>query len=91
MLYEVITGNPLRVEAGERATGVDIPMSEMSGGGFVPQEGTGVTGTVLSAGHPAAGVFVYAYPEEAGTVRGPSFVAFTKTDDRGAFSSYNFV
>jgi len=79
-------GNPLRVDAGGRATGVDIPMSEMSGGGFVPQEGTGVTGTVLSAGHPAAGVFVYAYPEEAGTVRGPSFVAFTKTDGLGVFS-----
>jgi len=79
-------GNPLRVEAGGRATGVDIPMSEMSAGGFVAQEGTGVTGKVLSSGRPAAGVFVYAYPAEAGTVRGPSFVAFARTDDRGLFS-----
>lgn len=79
-------GNPVRVEAGGRSAGIEIPMSEMSGGGFAPQEGTGVTGSVLSDGNPASGVFVYAYPAEAGTVRGPSFVAFTKTDDRGRFS-----
>lgn len=79
-------GNPLRVEAGGRATGVDIPMSEMSAGGFVAREGTGVTGKVLSSGRPAAGVFVYAYPEEARAVRGPSFVAFARTDERGRFS-----
>ncbi len=79
-------GNPVRIEAGGRATGVDIPMFEMSGGGFVPQVGTGVTGTVRSAGRPASGVFVYAYPVKSGTVRGPSFVAFAKTDERGDFS-----
>ncbi|GAB4369903.1 MAG: hypothetical protein Kow00128_16490 [Deltaproteobacteria bacterium] len=79
-------GNPVQVEAGGRTAGIDLPMSEMSGTGFVAQEGTGVTGTVRSGGRPAAGVFVYAYPVEAGTVRGPSFVAFAKTDGRGVFS-----
>lgn len=79
-------GNPVQVEPGGRADAIEIPMSEMSGGGFVAREGTGVTGTVRSDGRPASGVFVYAYPVESGTVRGPSFVAFGKTDERGVFS-----
>lgn len=79
-------GNPIRVEPGGRVTNVEIPMAEMSGGGFVPREGTGVTGTVVSSGRPVGGAYVYAYPEEGGTVRGPSFVSFAKTDGSGRFT-----
>jgi hypothetical protein len=59
-------------------------MAEMSSG-FSPREGTGVSGKVLHGGKGAAAVFVYAYPAEAGTVRGPAWVAFARTDDRGRF------
>lgn len=77
--------NPVSLRAGTTESGVDIAMAEMSATGFVPLEGTEVSGTVLSVGKPARGAYVYAYPAEAGTVRGPSYVASAGTDDRGRF------
>jgi hypothetical protein len=77
--------NPVSVGAGRTASGIDLALSGMSAAGFVPQEGTGVIGSVRSGGKPARGAFVYAYPSEAGTVRGPAYAAFTRTDDLGRF------
>jgi hypothetical protein len=77
--------NPVSVGAGKTASGIDVVLSEMSAAGFVPQEGTGVVGSVRSRGKPARDAFVYAYPAEAGTVRGPAYVAFTRTDGIGRF------
>ncbi len=77
--------NPVSVGAGRTVSGIDLALSEMSSAGFVPQEGTDVTGSVRSGGKPARDAFVYAYPEEAGTVRGPAYVAFARTDDLGRF------
>jgi hypothetical protein len=78
-------GNPVSVPAGKAVRGVDVAMSEMSSAGFAPQEGTGVTGTVASAGRPVADAFVYAYPAGSRTVRGPSYAVFAKTDAGGRF------
>lgn len=77
--------NPVTVAPGGTAAGVDIALVEMSGGGFVPRDDTAVAGAVVSAGKPAPGVFVYAYPAEIGTVRGPAYVAYARTDGRGRF------
>ncbi|MBI5418648.1 MAG: hypothetical protein HZA60_01030 [Deltaproteobacteria bacterium] len=77
--------NPVSVRAGKAVSGVDIALAEMSSAGFVPQEGTGVSGTVLSGGKPARDAYVYAYSTDAGTVRGPAYVAFARTDDQGRF------
>jgi hypothetical protein len=77
--------NPVIVDAGKAATGVDIALAEMSSAGFSPQEGTGVLGVVLSGGKPVRDAAVYAYPADAGTVRGPSYVAFSRTDARGRY------
>jgi hypothetical protein len=79
------SGNPVPVAAGGKVEGIDVPLAEMSSGGFVPQEKTGVTGAVTSAGRPVPDAYVYAYPEEAGTVRGPAYVAFARTDGSGRF------
>jgi hypothetical protein len=78
-------GNPVRLLSGGTVKGVAVAVSEMSSGGFAPREGTGAQGTVLSGGKGAPGVFVYAYPAAAGTVRGPSWVAFARTDPSGRF------
>ncbi len=78
-------GNPVSVPAGGTVRGVDVAMSEMSSGGFSPQPGTGVAGTVTSGGRPVRGACVYAYPSGSGTVRGPAYAAFARTDDRGRF------
>lgn len=78
--------NPVIVSAGKAATGVDIALAEMSSAGFTPQEGTGVRGVVLSGGKPVRDANVYAYSTDAGTVRGPSYVAFARTDARGRYA-----
>lgn len=78
-------GNPVRLPAGGKVGGLRIALSEMTAGGFVPSEGTWAAGTVTSGGKPLRDAYVYAYPEEAGTVRGPSFVAFGRTDPEGRF------
>jgi hypothetical protein len=78
--------NPVIVDAGKAATGVDITLAEMSSAGFTPQEGTGVQGVVLSGGKPVRDATVYAYSADAGTVRGPAYVAFARTDARGRYT-----
>ena len=78
-------GNPVTVRGGEPAAGVVVPLAEMSSGGFAPREGTGVTGAVSAAGRPLPGAYVYAYPDNVGTVRGPSYVAFSRTGEDGRF------
>lgn len=77
--------NPVIVDAGKTSTGVDIALAEMSSAGFTPREGTGVLGVVLSGGKPVRDATVYAYSADAGTVRGPSYVAFARTDGRGRY------
>lgn len=78
-------GNPVAVAPGGRVAGVDVTLTEMSSGGFAPRPGTGVTGRVSSGGRGVGNAFVYAYPAGAGTVRGPSYVAFGRTDGAGRF------
>ncbi|MGE5188764.1 MAG: hypothetical protein ACM3NF_01770 [Gemmatimonadota bacterium] len=78
-------GNPVVVSPGGRVAGIDIPLAEMSSGGFAPRAGTGVTGRVTSKGKAAGDAFVYAYPAGARTVRGPSYAAFARTDGAGRF------
>lgn len=78
------TRNPVLVAAGKTAT-ADLSLTEMSSGGFVPQEGTGVTGSVSSGGRPVRDAYVYAYPASSGTARGPSYAAFARTDAAGRF------
>ena len=77
--------NPVIVDAGKTATGVVIALAEMSSAGFTPREGTGVRGIVLSGGIPVRDANVYAYSADAGTARGPSYVAFARTDARGRY------
>lgn len=77
--------NPVAVTAGGRLAGIDVPLAEMSSGGFTPQAGTAVAGRVTSRGQPAPGAFVYAYPSAAATVRGPSYAAFARTARDGRF------
>ena len=79
------TRNPVSVGAGKTVVGIDVVLSGMSAAGFVPREDTGVVGNVRSRGKPARDAFVYAYPAEAGTVRGPAYVAFARTDGTGRF------
>lgn len=78
-------GNPVAVAAGRAVEGIDVEMVEMSSGGFAPRRDTAVTGAVTSGGKPAPGAYVFAYASDAGTVRGPSFVAFAVADERGRF------
>ena len=78
-------GNPVSVTAAGAVRGVDVAMSEMSAGGFAPQAGTGVAGTVTSGDRPVRDAYVYAYPSDSGTVRGPAYAAFARSDDRGRF------
>ncbi len=78
-------GNPVAVTGGGAVRGIDVEMTEMSSAGFAPQAGTGVAGTVTSADRPVSGAFVYAYPSGSGTVRGPSYAAFARTDASGRF------
>ena len=78
-------GNPVSVTPGGRVGGIDVALAEMSSGGFSPRPGTGVTGTVTSKGKAVRDAFVYAYPSGAGTVRGPSYAAFARTDGAGRF------
>ncbi len=77
-------GNPVLVRAGTSAA-ADVALAEMTSGGFVPLAGTGVAGRVLSRGRPVRDAYVYAYPASAGTARGPSYVAFSRTDEAGRF------
>lgn len=78
-------GNPVVVRGGGATRGIDVPLVEMASGGFTPRAGTGVTGTVLAGGKPVSGVYVYAYPDNAGTVRGPAYSGFARTGDGGSF------
>lgn len=78
-------GNPVVLAAGKTVRGIDIAMQEMSSGGFIPREGTGVRGIVLSGRKPARDAYVYAYPAGTGTVRGPSYVAFARTGEDGRY------
>jgi len=79
------SGNPVRVAGGETVKGISISLVEMSSGAFTPREGTGVTGTVVLGGKPAKGAYVYAYPDNVGTVRGPSYAAFARAGGDGRF------
>jgi len=79
-------GNPVTLQGGESVRGIVIRLSEMSSGGFLPQEGTGVKGIVVSGGKPARDAYVYAYPDNVGTLRGPSYVAFARTGEDGRFA-----
>lgn len=79
------SGNPVRVSGGETVKGISFALVEMSSGGFVPRRGTGVTGAVVIDGKPAKGVYVYAYPDNVGTVRGPSYAAFARAGEDGRF------
>lgn len=78
-------GNPVAVTPGGRLAGIDIPLAEMSSGGFTARPGTGVTGRVSSTAGGVRDAYVYAYPLEAGTVRGPSYAAFARPDAAGRF------
>jgi len=78
-------GNPVRVPGKGGTARADVAMADVSGGGFAPRAGTGVTGLVTSGGRPVAGAWVFAYPAEGKTVRGPSFAAFARTDRQGRF------
>lgn len=78
-------GNPVAVTAGGAVRAIRIAMAEMSSAGFAPRAGTGVGGKVTSGGRPVRGAYVYAYPAGSLTVRGPSFVAFARTDAAGRF------
>lgn len=78
-------GNPVRVGGGAAARGIEVPLAEMSSGGFTAQENTAVTGSVSIGGRPAEGAHVYAYPAGAGTARGPSWVAFARVGADGRF------
>ncbi len=77
--------NPVRVAAGGRIGPAVVPLAEMSSGGFMPQEKTGVAGIVKMSGSPASGAYVYAYPAAAKTARGPAYVAFARTSADGRF------
>lgn len=79
-------GNPVRVTSGGRAAGIAIALAPMDAAGFAPRTGTGVAGRVTLGGRPARGAHVYAYPEEAGTVRGPAYVASARTGPDGRFA-----
>jgi len=78
--------NPVTVGGARSAGGLVVRLAEMSSGGFVPREGTGVRGTVVKGGAPAGDAYVYAYADNVGTVRGPSYVAFARTSGDGSFS-----
>ncbi|MHB8782983.1 MAG: carboxypeptidase-like regulatory domain-containing protein [Desulfobacteria bacterium] len=78
-------GNPVAVRDGGATRGIAVPLIEMSSGGFAPRAGTGVTGTVFAGGRAVPGAYVYAYPDNVGTVRGPAYAAFARTGDGGGF------
>jgi hypothetical protein len=78
-------GNPVTVRGGGSAHGILVPLAEMSSGGFTPREGTGVSGIVVAGGKPVRDAFVYAYPDNVGTVRGPAYAAFARAGEGGIF------
>lgn len=78
-------GNPVTVRDGGSVHGIVVPLAEMSSGGFTPREGTGVTGIVVAGGKPVRDAYVYAYPDNVGTVRGPAYAAFARTGEGGSF------
>jgi hypothetical protein len=78
-------GNPVTVRDGGSARGIVVPLAEMSSRGFTPREGTGVTGIVVAGGKPVRDAYVYAYPDNVGTVRGPAYAAFARTGEGGSF------
>ena len=78
-------GNPLTVRDGGSTRGIVVPLEEMSSGGFTPRAGTGVAGVVVAEGKPVPGAYVYAYPDNVGTVRGPAYSAFARTGEGGTF------
>ena len=78
-------GNPVAVRGGGATRGIVLPLEEMSSGGFAPRAGTGVTGAVFADGKPVPGAYVFAYPDNVGTVRGPAYAAFARTGEGGSF------
>jgi len=78
-------GNPVAVRGGGATRGIVLPLAEMSSGGFTPRAGTGVTGILFSDGAPVPGAYVFAYPDNVGTVRGPAYAAFARTGEGGSF------
>jgi len=77
--------NPVVARGGEATRGIAIPLVEMSSGGFAARAGTGVGGAVFVDGAPVQGAYVYAYPDNVGTVRGPAYLAFARTGRDGRF------
>jgi len=78
-------GNPVAVRGGGATRGIVLSLEEMSSGGFTPRAGTGVTGAVFADGTPVPGAYVFAYPDNVGTVRGPAYAAFVRTGEGGGF------
>lgn len=78
-------GNPAAIRSGGSARGISIPLVEMSSGGFAPRAGTGITGAVFAGGKPVPDAYVFAYPDNVGTVRGPAYAAFARTGEGGSF------
>jgi len=78
-------GNPVTVRDGGSARGIVVPLAEMSSRGFTPREGTDVTGIVVAGGKPVPDAYVYAYPDNVGTVRGPAYAAFARAGEGGGF------
>ncbi|MFA6147244.1 MAG: hypothetical protein WC899_03455 [bacterium] len=78
-------GNPVAVRGGGATRGIAVPLEEMSSRGFTPRPGTGAAGAVFADGRPVPGAFVYAYPDNVGTVRGPAYAAFVRTGEDGSF------
>lgn len=78
-------GNPVAVPGGGATRGIVLSLEEMSSDGFTPRAGTGVTGAVFADGKPVPDAYVYAYPDNAGTVRGPAFAAYARTGEGGRF------
>lgn len=78
-------GNPIAVRDGGATRGIVLSLQEMSSGGFAPRADTGVIGTVFADGKPVRGAYVYAYPDNVGTVRGPAYAAFARTAGNGNF------
>lgn len=78
-------GNPVAVRGGGATREIAVSLVEMSSGGFAPRAGTGVKGAVFAGGKPVPDAYVYAYPDNVGTVRGPAYAAFARTGDGGSF------
>ncbi|MDD5760880.1 MAG: hypothetical protein PHP88_00015 [bacterium] len=78
-------GDPVVVGDGGAKRYIVVPLGEMSSGGFTPRAGTGVAGAVFADGKPVPDAYVYAYPDNVGTVRGPAYAAFARTGVGGIF------